>query len=166
MEPQPDFRELLRLFEEHDVEYLVVGAYALAFHGVPRATGDLDILIRADVSNAQAVLSALDAMGFSGLGLSREDFIQPNQVIQLGLPPVRVDILTSLSGVSWEEAIAGRQKGKYGDLAVLFLGRNELLKNKRAVGRKQDLADLEALGEEYDPTHDDDPNSEERSKKA
>ena len=148
MEVQPDFRELLALFNKHGVEYLVVGGYALAFHGAPRFTGDIDLLVRADERNAARVVDALGEFGFGSLGLAPRDFTSPDQVIQLGTPPVRVDLLTSLTGVSWEQAVASRVRGSYGDVPVYFIGREEFIANKRATGRKRDLADLEALGEE------------------
>ena len=147
MEVQPDFRELLALFNAHNVEYLIVGGYALAFHGAPRFTGDLDILVRPDSANAQRILAALAEFGFVSLGLSTEDFVHPDQVVQLGVPPVRVDLITSLTGVSWEEAFAGRVAGQYGDIPVYYIGREQFIANKRATGRRRDLADLEALGE-------------------
>ena len=148
MEVQADFRDLLALFNKHLVDYVVVGGYALAYLGAPRYTGDLDILIRPDPANADRVLTALEEFGFGALGLTQADFKKPGQVIQLGHPPVRVDLVTSLTGVTWTEAAAGRQLGKYGDVPVQFLGRKEFLSNKRAMARKKDLADLEALGEE------------------
>jgi len=148
MDTQPDFRELLELFNSHGVEYLVVGAYALAFHGAPRNTGDIDLLVRIQTDNAQRILAALTAFGFGSLGLKNSDFLQAEQVVQLGAPPVRIDILTSLSGVSWEEAFAGRAAGHYGDVPIFFIGRSEYIKNKRATGRKKDAADVEALGED------------------
>ena len=148
MDAQPDFKELLELFNSHGVEYLVVGAYALAFHGAPRNTGDIDLLVQIHPENAVKIVSALQAFGFGALGLKVEDFLQPDQVVQLGVPPVRVDILTSISGVTWEEAHAGRTPGRYGDVPVNFIGKNEYIKNKRATGRKKDAADIEALGED------------------
>jgi hypothetical protein len=148
MEVQPDFRDLFALFNEHKVEYIIVGAYALAFHGAPRYTGDIDILVKPDAPNAQRILAALDKFGFGSVGLKAEDFENPDKVIQLGVPPVRVDIVTSITAVSWEEACSGRVEGKYGDIAVYFIGREQFILNKRALGRKKDLADLEALGEE------------------
>jgi hypothetical protein len=147
-EVQQDFRELLALFNAHAVEYVVVGAHALAFHGVPRYTGDLDVLVRPENTNARRILAALDEFGFASLGLTPEDFSQPGKVVQLGVAPVRVDIITSLTGVSWEDAFAGREAGTFGGLKVSYLGRKQFVQNKRAVGRKKDLADLEALGEE------------------
>ena len=148
MEVQPDFRDLLALFNVHKVEYVIVGAYALAFHGVPRFTGDLDIFIKPDSENARRILKALNEFGFKSVGLTLEDFQSADKVVQLGVPPVRVDIITSLTGVSWEEAFSGRAEGKYGDISVYYIGREQFIANKRALGRKRDLADLEALGEE------------------
>jgi hypothetical protein len=148
MEVQRDFKELLALFNAHNVDYLIVGAYALAFHGSPRYTGDMDILVRPDPENAQRVLSALDEFGFGSLGLSAGDFASPDKIVQLGVVPVRVDIITSITGLSWEEAAAGREKGNYGDVIAHYIGKRAIIRNKRALGRKKDLADLEALGEE------------------
>jgi hypothetical protein len=148
MEVQADFKELLELLNAHEVEYLVVGGYALAFHGAPRFTGDLDLLVRAEPENSQRILRVLDEFGFGSLDLTAEDFLRPDRVVQLGVPPVRVDLLTSISGVRWEDASAGRVAGSYGGVSTYFLGRGEFIANKRASGRKKDLADLEALGEE------------------
>ena len=148
MEPQSDFKDLLALFNKHQVEYLVVGGYALAFHGAPRYTGDMDILVRPNSANASRIMAALSEFGFGSVGLTTADFEQENLVIQLGEPPVRVDIITSLTGVSWEEAYLYRETGKYGDVPVFFIGRKQFITNKKAIGRKRDLADLEALGEE------------------
>jgi len=148
MEVQKDFKELLALFNEHKVEYVIVGGYALAFHGAPRYTGDIDILIHPDTANAHRILKALDDFGFGSINVTAEDFEKPENVIQLGVPPVRVDIITSITGVSWEDVCAGRIQGKYGDIPVYYIGRKQFISNKRAVGRKKDLADLEALGED------------------
>lgn len=148
MEIQQDFKELLELFNKHNVEYVVVGGYALAFHGAPRYTGDMDILVNPDVINAGRIIAALEDFGFGSVGLTATDFERPGQIIQLGVPPVRVDIITSITGVSCEDAFSTRVKGKYGDTPVYFIGREQFLLNKRALGRKKDLADLEALGEE------------------
>ena len=147
MEIQQDFNELLKLFNAHKVEYIIVGGYALAFHGAPRYTGDIDILIKSDDDNAQRVLSALEEFGFGSIGLTKSDFLSPDKVVQLGVPPVRVDIITSISGVTWEEAVSGRVQGKYGNTSVYYIGRDQFIENKRTIGRKKELADLEALGE-------------------
>lgn len=148
MDAQQDFRELLELLNSRGVEYLIVGAYALAFHGAPRNTGDIDIWVRAHPENAKRVVSALGTFGFASLGITESDFLHPEQVLQLGVPPVRVDILTSISGVTWDEAYSGRAPGTYGDVPVNFIGKSEYIKNKRATGRKKDAADIEALGAE------------------
>jgi hypothetical protein len=147
METQPDFRELLALFNVHHVECLIVGGYALAFHGVPRFTGDLDIFVKPDAANAQLILTALAAFGFASVGLTPSDFERPDQVVQLGVPPVRIDLITSITGVSWDEAWAGRVTGRYGDMPVSYIGREQFVANKRATGRTKDVADLEVLGE-------------------
>ena len=149
MEIQKDFKELLGLFNAHKVEYIVVGGYALAFHGAPRFTGDIDLLVKPDIKNAQRILAALKDFGFASLNLGESDFVGLGNVIQLGVPPIRIDIMTSLTGVDWENAQAGKVAADYGGVAVHFLGKKEYIINKKAIGRKKDLADLEALGEDY-----------------
>jgi len=148
MKIHPDFRELLSLFNEREIEYIIVGAYALAYHGAPRFTGDIDIYIRPTPDNATRIIEALESLGFGSLGLKADDFQKPEQVVQLGVPPVRIDLIASITGVSWEQAAAGKIAGKYGDINVHYLGLEQFAQNKRATGRKKDLADLEALGEE------------------
>jgi len=148
MEVQKDFKELLELFNVHKVKYLIVGGYALAYYGAPRYTGDIDIFVQAERENALCILKALDEFGFGSIGLAEEDFQLPDNVVQLGYPPIRIDIITSISGVSWDQAYKGRAKGKYGDVPVYYIGREEYILNKRSSGRKKDLADIEALGEE------------------
>ena len=146
MEIQRDFKELLALLNEHKVEYAIVGGYALAFHGAPRYTGDMDILVKPDRKNTRRILAALEEFGFGGLELSIEDFENPDMIVQLGVAPVRVDIITTLTGVSWEQVYSNRVKGKYGNVPVSYIGREQFIANKKAVGRKKDLADVEALG--------------------
>ncbi|RJP74935.1 MAG: hypothetical protein C4524_12370 [Candidatus Zixiibacteriota bacterium] len=148
MEIQPDFREWAELLNAHEVEYLIVGSMALAHHGAPRATGVIDFLVRPSAENAPRVLKALDEFGFGSLGFTVEDLTNLHNVIQLGYQPVRIDIITSITGVSWEEAWQGRDQGNYGGVPVYYLGKREFIMNKRASGRKKDLADLEELGEE------------------
>ncbi len=148
MEIQPDFKELLELFNAHKVKYLIVGGYALAFHGAPRYTGDIDIFVSPDAKNAIRILKALDEFGFGSVGLTEEDLKTPNKVVQLGFPPVRIDIITSISGVSWDDAFKKHEQGEYGDIPVNYIGKEHYVANKRASGRKKDLADLEALGED------------------
>lgn len=145
MEPPREFSELLASFGAHRVKALIVGAYALAFHGVPRMTGDLDLLVEPSAENAARVMRALTDFGFGEVGLSAADFQQADVVVQLGFPPLRVDLLTSITGVSFEEAWAGRVADSFGGIPASFLGLDELRRNKRAVGRHKDLADLDAL---------------------
>jgi len=146
MEVISDFKELLGLLNEKEVEYLIVGGYATAFHGAPRFTGDLGIFVKPEVRNAESLLEVLNEFGFGSLDIDVDDFVRPDSVIQIGVPPIRVDLMTSISGVLWPEAEAGAVEGDYGGIPVNFIGRDALIKNKRAVGRKQDLADIEALG--------------------
>ena len=148
MEVQQDFKDMLALFNDHKVDYIIVGAYALAYHGVPRYTGDMDILVRPDLENAQRILCVLHEFGFGSLGLTVEDFASSDKVVQLGIAPVRVDIITSITGVSWKEVVAGQVVGTYGNIKVHYIGKEQFILNKRAIGRKKDLADLEAIGEE------------------
>jgi len=147
MEAQSDFRDLFASFNAHSVEYLIVGAYALAFHGAPRYTGDIDILVRPDRENASRILAALADFGFGDAGLSIDDFASAGKVVQLGVPPVRIDLMTSLTGLKWSDAVKGRESGTYGDVPVTYIGREPFIRNKRATGRRKDLADLEAMGE-------------------
>ncbi|MBN1795180.1 MAG: nucleotidyltransferase [Sedimentisphaerales bacterium] len=147
MEIQSDFKELLELLNAHKVAYIIVGGYALAFHGSPRFTGDIDVFVKADDDNAQKVLDVLKEFGLGSIDLVIDDFNQPNKVIQLGVPPVRIDIMTSLTGVSWDQAESSKVQGDYAGVKVYYLGKNDLIANKQKLGRKKDQADLEALGE-------------------
>jgi hypothetical protein len=148
MEVQQDFKDVLALFNKHEVDYIIVGAYALAFHGAPRYTGDLDVLVKPEPTNARSIVQALYEFGFGSVGLTEADFEQEARVVQLGYPPVRVNIITSITGVSWEQARSGRVRGQFGDVPVHYIGREDLVANKKALGRKKDLADLEAIGED------------------
>jgi len=144
-----DFRDLLAALVAAGARFLVVGAHALAVHGIPRATGDLDVWIAAEAPNAERVFAALVRFGapMAAMGVTHEDLTRSDQVVQIGLPPRRIDILTSISGVPFEEAWADRMTHEVEGLAIPFIGRAALVKNKRATGRAKDLADLEALGE-------------------
>ena len=148
MEAQQDFRNLLELFNKHEIDYIIVGAYALGFHGAPRYTGGLDIFVRPDPINAKSIIQALDEFGFGAVGLTAADFEEEGKIVQLGFPPVRMGIITSITGVTWDQAKSGRVEGHFGDVLVYYIGRNEFISNKRALGRKKDLADLEAIGED------------------
>ena len=127
MEVQEDFSEFLALLNAHEVEFMIVGGYALAFHGAPRFTGDIDVFMKPDRENAKRIIKALVESGFSSLDLTISDFKDPDKVIQLGLPPVRIDTITSISGVSWEEADASKVPGLYGDVSVSFIGKKEFI---------------------------------------
>ena len=143
----PAFVGLLRALSEADARYLIVGAYAVTFHSRPRATGNLDIWVEATPGNAARVMRALEAFGAPLQELSAADLVTPGIVYQIGVPPRRIDILTSLTGLTFDEAWRGHVTGPFGDLECPFIGRAELARNKRALGRPRDLADLEMLGE-------------------
>jgi len=141
-----DFKELLQLFNANDVRYLVVGGYAVSFHGYPRYTKDIDIWIDMRNDNAARLVKALDDFGFGSLGLKPEDFLIPDRIVQLGYPPNRVDLLTTVPGVEFAECYAARVQVKIDDeLSANFIDLDNLKKNKKASGRTQDLADLENL---------------------
>jgi hypothetical protein len=142
---QADLREFIALLNSHEVEYLVVGGHAVAFHGHPRYTGDIDFLIRTTPGNAARVLRVLQVFGFGALGIVERDLLEPGRVVQLGQPPNRVDLLTSVSGVDFESAWNSRVQTTMDDQPVNVIGWDELLRNKRASGRQKDLADLEQL---------------------
>jgi len=142
----PDFSDFVAALNDNDVEYVVVGSFALAFHGSPRATGDIDFWIRPTTSNAKALIKALGDFGFGGLDISEDDIIS-GKIIQLGFPPVRIDIITIIDGLIPEEIWETKEKGKLGPHDVFYLGREAFVKNKRTMRRHKDLADLELLGE-------------------
>lgn len=140
-----DFKEFIELLNKNNVRYLVVGGYALAFHGHPRYTKDLDIWVWVDKSNADKIIKALEEFGFSSLDISQEDFLQPGYVVQLGQPPGRIDLLTSVTGLEFEPCYDTRVTIELEDVTIDFIDLESFKKNKRAVGRYQDLADLENL---------------------
>jgi hypothetical protein len=140
-----DWREFLELLNSRGVDYVIVGAHSLALHGRPRYTGDLDILVRSMPENAHALVDILNEFGFAESGFKEPDFLQSEQLIQLGRPPTRIDLLTSISGVSSEEAFATKVSAELDGIPVFVLSKASLIRNKRAVGRPQDLADLDVL---------------------
>ena len=140
-----EFKDLLSIFNAHGVEYLVVGAHALAAHGRIRATGDLDIWVRADPANARRVMQALAAFGAPLQDLREADLAQPGIVFQIGVAPLRIDILTEIDGVQFEDAWRQRLSSVFAGEPVSVLSVAHLIENKRAAGRAQDLADLEWL---------------------
>ena len=139
MDLAPDFDEFIGSLTAHGVEFVIVGAYALAFHGAPRFTGDIDILIRPSLDNAVRLLSALEAFGFPISGLTPEMVSDRRRMLQMGDPPVQIHVMTAISGVEWDDAWRDRVEGPLGRRTVDFLGRETLLRNKRAAGRPKDF---------------------------
>jgi hypothetical protein len=146
-ELNPDFRDVLLALCRAGADFVVVGAHALALHGVPRATGDLDVFVRPTPDNAARVWQALVDFGapLESAGVSSADFATPGVVYQIGLPPSRIDVLTEITGVSFDDAWAGREAADLEGVAVHFLGRDALVRNKQATGRPKDLADIARL---------------------
>ena len=145
MSLSPDLREFIELLNSRGVEYVIVGAHSLAFHGRPRYTGDLDILVRPSPENAEKLATVLTEFGFAESDFKPSDFTEPDQMIQLGRVPNRIDLLTGISGVATGEAFEKKISTELAGLPVFMLSKDLLIQNKRAVGRPQDLADLDAL---------------------
>jgi hypothetical protein len=145
MQLPKDFVELLALFNERKVRALIVGGYAFVYHARPRTTKDIDIWIEPTPDNARRLLEALDEFGFGSVGLKAEDFLEPSRFVQLGYPPHRIDLITSLKDVDFEDAWKGRVEDSIGDVKICILGIPELIRNKKAVGRPQDRADVAVL---------------------
>ncbi len=140
-----DFKEFIRSLNGSEVRYLVVGGYAVAFHGYPRYTKDLDVWIDMSSENAERIIASLQRFGFKDLDLDSTDLQEPDSVIQLGYPPVRIDLITSMEGVIFDECYASRVEAVIDDVLVPFIDLPHLKQNKEATGRHQDLADLENL---------------------
>lgn len=145
MDLNPDFRDMLVALNDADVDFMVVGAYAVAAHGYPRATGDLDIWVRTDLETAPKIMRALTAFGAPMHEISESDFASPSVVFQIGVPPGRIDILTILSGVDFASAWENRTKIRIDRVEFFVIGKIDLLTNKKASGRPKDLADIEGL---------------------
>ncbi|HEX6648282.1 MAG TPA: hypothetical protein VF075_02040 [Pyrinomonadaceae bacterium] len=145
MHLEKDLREFVELLNALKVRYIVVGAFAVAYHGYPRYTADIDLFVERSDENAERLLQVIEKFGFGELKLSRDDFLNEDQVIQLGIAPSRIDLLTILSGVSFEQAWSTREQGEIDGLTVPFISKEMLKRNKSASGRSQDLADLEHL---------------------
>ena len=140
-----DFKEFIELLNKNDVKYLVVGGYALAFHGYPRFTKDIDFWVWVDEENAENIIKTIKDFGFSSLDLNKDDFLSPGYVVQLGQPPGRIDLLTSVTGLEFEECYKSRVHIEIQGSEIDFIDLESFKKNKKAVGRHQDLADLENL---------------------
>lgn len=145
MKLHKDLREFVELLNSHGVEYLVIGAHAVSFHGHPRFTGDIDFWVRPETPNARRVVEVLRAFGFEELGLGASDFVTPGMVVQLGQPPNRIDLLTTISGVDFDSAWHTRAEGSLDGIPVSFLGFESLIANKLASSRPNDLADVAQL---------------------
>lgn len=141
----PDFKEFLALLLEEKVEFALIGGYAVAYHGYPRFTGDMDILVARSPANASKVLKVLGRFGFGNLQISNADLETEGNVIQLGFPPVRIDLITSIDGVDNSEIFAGLIEGGFYGLNLPIISKEHLIRNKRATGRTRDLLDLENL---------------------
>jgi predicted nucleotidyltransferase len=141
----PDFREFLRSLNAHEVEYLLIGGYAVTYHGYPRATADMDIWVAVSPTNADRIVAALKEFGFDLPDLSPGLFLRPWQIIRLGVPPVRIEIATTISGVEFNECYARRVEDILDGVPVHLIRLDDLKRNKKASGRHQDLADLEHL---------------------
>jgi hypothetical protein len=140
-----DFREFVELLNSNGVRFLIVGGHAVALHGYPRFTGDLDVWVATDPENAERVTKAVSDFGFGSLKFTAQDFTRPGYAIQLGRPPYRIDILTSIDAVAFSRAYRRRRKVRAGTLTIPFIALEDLLRNKRASGRPQDLADVDKL---------------------
>ena len=140
-----DLREFVELLNSNEVEYLVVGAFAVAFYGIPRYTGDLDLFVRPDARNAARLLQVLAQFGFGNLDIGIQDLQTPDKVIQLGVAPNRIDLITSLSGVSFDEAWSARTQSNLEGVTTQFIGIAALIRNKEHTGRARDLEDAREL---------------------
>jgi len=145
MEIQTDFKDFITLLNRHEVIYLVVGGFAVAYHGYPRFTGDIDFWLKIDPKNAEQTIKALNEFGFGGSDLSAQDFLKPDHVVQLGYPPNRIDLLTTVTGLDFDECWQKREAVEFEGVTIHFLSLNHLKLNKRLVARKQDDLDLENL---------------------
>lgn len=142
---EADYEDLLRSFNKYKIKYCIVGAFALGLYTIPRYTKDMDILVESSSENGDKIIKALKFFGFGSLKLSADDFTKEKQVIQLGYEPIRIDLLTSIEGCTFKEVWKHKKQSKYGRTKCFFISRNDLIKNKKALGRKQDQADLELL---------------------
>lgn len=141
----PDLGEFLELLNKNNVNYIVVGAWAVALHGRPRYTKDIDVLIARNPTNAKNIVTAINEFGFGAVGLGEEDFLKPNFVIQLGFEPNRIDILTAITGVTFAEVEKNKITKYFQNIPVPLISRADLIKAKQAAGRPQDLADIASL---------------------
>ena len=147
MRIEKDFKEFIALLNTNKVRYMIVGGFAFSFHAEPRFTKDIDIFILTDIPNSRRILKSVEDFGFTKSGLTKDDFISPGRVIQLGHAPVRIDIVTSIDGVGFADAWKKRVTGNYGGVPAFFISKNDLIKNKLSLKRPQDLVDVRRLRE-------------------
>ncbi|MDB5141345.1 MAG: nucleotidyltransferase family protein [Mucilaginibacter sp.] len=140
-----DFEDFVGLLNKHNVDYMIIGGYALAFHGKPRHTGDLDIWIDVSDKNAQKMLSVVNEFGMASLGMEKADFLQKGIITQIGYPPLRIDILNEIDGVNFKEAYPNKLVIDVDGLQVNYIGLDDLIKNKQVSGRHQDISDVNEL---------------------
>jgi hypothetical protein len=140
-----DFKEFIALLNKNKVEYLIVGGYAVGLHGYPRYTGDIDIWIKNSEANSEKMVKILCEFGFSSYDIKKEDFLKLDNVIQLGYPPYRIDLVMSIDGVTFDECYTNRVKKEIDEIELDFIGYDELIKNKKACGRDKDINDINNL---------------------
>mgnify|MGYP006286190961 CR=1 FL=1 len=145
MKISQDFEEFIRLLNRNEVKYLIVGGYAFSVHARPRFTNDMDIWIDREEDNAAKVLETLKQFGFGSLDIKISDLTEPDMIIQLGNPPFRIDLLTSIDGITFQKAWNHKETGKYGEEKMNLISKNDLIKNKKACNRKKDKRDLDEL---------------------
>lgn len=146
MELDKDFKEFVELLNVNKVEYLIVGGYSVAHHGFPRYTGDFDVWINPTEDNSVKMMDVLDQFGFGSLGINREDFLHPDKIVQFGVEPLRIDVITAVDGIGkFSEAYHNRDRARYDQLKINFIGYQDLIKNKKASGRLQDQRDVQEL---------------------
>lgn len=145
MKNEKDFKEFIELLNSHKARYVIVGGYAFSYHAEPRFTKDLDFFIDRSKENSRRMVRVLEGFGFKELELEPGDFEKPGQMIQLGYAPLRIDIVTSISGVSFEQCWRNKVAGKFGGVPAFYISVKDLIRNKRAAGRPQDLVDADKL---------------------
>jgi hypothetical protein len=145
MRVEKDFKGFIESLNRNNVRYLIIGSFALSYYAEPRYTKDIDIFIDSTTSNADCLMKAVREFGFTDVELGSGDFLESDQVIQLGIAPLRIDLLTSLKGLSFADAWDRKTAGQYGDIPAFYISKQDLIDHKKLVGRKQDLADIEKL---------------------
>jgi len=147
-----DFKDFIKLLNKFKIRYLIIGGYAIAFHSRPRATQDIDIFIDNSEVNAKKILKALDEFGFASLNIKKEDLIKDDAIIQLGVRPLRIDLVTSIEGVKFDEAYKNRVTINYADLKnISLISIKDLIKNKKETGREKDIFDIDWLNKYKNP---------------